>query len=128
MKNLFITFGLSFLSMTTLVSAVKAQESDRQSATTIEEIVVTAQKREESINEVGMSIQASTGEQLKDLGISDPFDLYKAIAGFSSNVNYAGTSIYTIRGEPCSQRRAEKNWGPPTFTFFRRRHAWPCIA
>ena len=62
MKNLFITFGLSFLSMTTLVSALKAQESDRQSATTIEEIVVTAQKREESINEVGMSIQASTGD------------------------------------------------------------------
>ena len=98
MKNLCITFGLSFLSMTTLMSTLEAQESDRQNATTIEEIVVTAQKREESINEVGMSIQASTGEQLKDLGISDPFDLYKAIAGFSSNVNYAGTSIYTIRG------------------------------
>jgi outer membrane receptor protein involved in Fe transport len=45
-----------------------------------------------------MSIQAATGERLKELGITDAFDLYKAVAGFSSNVNYAGTAIYTIRG------------------------------
>jgi outer membrane receptor protein involved in Fe transport len=75
-----------------------AEEERRVSGTTIEEIVVTAQKREESINDVGMSIEASTGERLKELGITDAFDLYKAVAGFSSNVNYAGTAIYTIRG------------------------------
>ena len=85
--------GLIFASPTS-----NAEERSRASGTTIEEIVVTAQKREESINDVGMSIQASTGEQLKDLGITDAFDLYKAVAGFSSNVNYAGTAIYTIRG------------------------------
>jgi len=73
-------------------------EQQRASNTVLEEIIVTAQKREESINEVGMSIEASTGEQLKELGITDAFDLYKAVAGFSSNVNYAGTAIYTIRG------------------------------
>ena len=38
------------------------------------------------------------GEQLQDLGITDAFDLYKVVSGFSSNVNYAGTAIYTIRG------------------------------
>lgn len=73
-------------------------EESRSSGTVIEEIVVTAQKRAESINDVGMSIEASTGEQLKDLGITDAFDLYKVVSGFSSNVNYAGTAIYTIRG------------------------------
>ena len=77
---------------------LNAAEGNRASGTTIEEIVVTAQKREESINDVGMSIQATTGEQLQDLGITDAFDLYKVVAGFSSNVNYAGTAIYTIRG------------------------------
>ena len=85
--------GLFFTS-----SFSNAAVESRTSGTTIEEIVVTAQKREESINEVGMSIQASTGEQLKDLGVTDAFDLYKVVAGFSSNVNYAGTAIYTIRG------------------------------
>jgi len=77
---------------------INAAEGNRTSGTTIEEIVVTAQKREESINDVGMSIEASTGEQLKELGITDAFDLYKVVAGFSSNLNYAGTPIYTIRG------------------------------
>ncbi len=77
---------------------LNAAEGNRASGTTIEEIVVTAQKREESINDVGMSIEASTGEQLKELGITDAFDLYKVVAGFSSNINYAGTAIYTIRG------------------------------
>ena len=62
MKNLCITFGLSFLSMTTLMSTLNAQESDRQNATTIEEIVVTAQKRSESLQEVPISIVAFSGE------------------------------------------------------------------
>ena len=45
-----------------LVSPVltSAQEA-RTDGTVIEEIVVTAQKRSESINDVGMSIEASTG-------------------------------------------------------------------
>ena len=77
---------------------LNAAEGNRTSGTTIEEIVVTAQKREESINDVGMSIEAATGERLKDLGITDAADLYKVVAGFSSNINYAGTTIYTIRG------------------------------
>jgi outer membrane receptor protein involved in Fe transport len=64
----------------------------------IEEIVVTAQKREENINEVGMSIQAATGEKLNELGIVDTSDLYKVVTGFNSNVTYYGTQIYTIRG------------------------------
>ncbi len=64
----------------------------------IEEVIVTAQKREESINDVGMSIQSATGEKLNDLGITDTADLYKIVTGFSSNVTYYGTSIYTIRG------------------------------
>ena len=64
----------------------------------IEEVIVTAQKREESINDVGMSIQSATGEKLNDLGITDTADLFKVVTGFNSNVTYYGTSIYTIRG------------------------------
>ena len=78
--------------------ALTSAQEARTDGTVIEEIVVTAQKRSESINDVGMSIEASTGEQLQDLGITDAFDLYKVVSGFSSNVNYAGTAIYTIRG------------------------------
>ena len=68
------------------------------SGSAIDEMIVTAQKREENINEVGMSIQAATGETLQDLGITDTSDLFKVVTGFNSNVTYYGTTIYTIRG------------------------------
>ena len=75
--------------------AALAQSDERL---VIEEIVVTAQKREESINDVGMSIQAATGDRLYELGITDPSELYKVVSGLNSNVTYYGTTIYTIRG------------------------------
>lgn len=79
-----------------LALPVLAEESSGRSM--IEEIVVTAQKREESINEVGMSIQAATGDRLNELGITDTSELFKVVSGFNSNVTYYGTTIYTIRG------------------------------
>jgi iron complex outermembrane receptor protein len=78
------------------VLPVMAEETDGRSV--IEEIVVTAQKREESINEVGMSIQATSGDRLDELGITDTAELFKVVSGFNSNVTYYGTTIYTIRG------------------------------
>jgi outer membrane receptor protein involved in Fe transport len=64
----------------------------------IEEVIVTAQKREQSVLDIGMSIDAASGEHLQNLGITDAADLYKVVSGFSSNVTQAGTPIYTIRG------------------------------
>lgn len=65
---------------------------------TVGDIVVTAQKREESINDVGMSIQAATGEQLMQLGITDTSQLDRIVPGFSATQTYYGTPVYTIRG------------------------------
>lgn len=88
-----------FVSLSALLSfPVLAEESERARNSIIEEVIVTAQKREESINDVGMSIQATSGEKLQDLGITDTADLFKVVSGFNSNVTYYGTSIYTIRG------------------------------
>ena len=64
----------------------------------IEEVIVTAQKREQSINDVGMSIDVSSGEKLSDLGITDAFDLGKVVSGFNANSNYYGSMVYTLRG------------------------------
>ncbi len=63
----------------------------------VEEIIVTAQKREENINDVGMSIQAATGDELAALGVTDTSQLDKVVTGFNYNVTYYGTPIYTIR-------------------------------
>jgi iron complex outermembrane recepter protein len=75
-----------------------ATSAERSTRSMIEEIVVTAQKREESLNEVGMSIQAATGVRLNELGITETSELFKVVTGFNSNVTYYGTPVYTIRG------------------------------
>lgn len=61
-------------------------------------IVVTAQKREESINEVPMSITAASGEYLERMGISDTSDLVKIASGLNFNTTAYGAPVYTIRG------------------------------
>ncbi|MEM9621498.1 MAG: TonB-dependent receptor [Pseudomonadota bacterium] len=73
--------------------AVAAEEN-----TFMEEIIVTAQKREQSINDVGMSIDVATGEKIADLGITDTADLGRVVSGFNANSNYYGSYVYTIRG------------------------------
>src|SRR5438477_12031320 len=66
--------------------------------TSVGELVVTAQKREENINNVGMSIQAASGDKLQKLGITDTESLQKIVQGFLSTPNYYGNNVFTIRG------------------------------
>lgn len=62
------------------------------------EIVVTAQKRVQRINDVGMSINALSGDDLVMRGVQDPTTLAKAVPGFEYNTNAFGNPIYTLRG------------------------------
>src|SRR6266849_9773480 len=64
----------------------------------IEEIVVTAEKRRESINDVPMSISAITGDQLAEKGINNVADLEKVVSGFRYSEGNNGTPVYSIRG------------------------------
>ena len=68
------------------------------SANTVQELIVTAQKREENIQSVGMSIQAASGDKLTKLGVHDTSDLQKIVPGFQSTPTYYGTNVFTIRG------------------------------
>lgn len=64
----------------------------------IDPITVTAQKREQSINEVPVTVSAFTGEQLKDLDVNDVRDLGLLVPALSVNDSGQGTPIYTLRG------------------------------
>lgn len=64
----------------------------------LEEIVVTAQKRAEVANEIGMSITALSGEKIKNMGVDNPSDLTKLVPGFVAFEAPRGTPIYSIRG------------------------------
>lgn len=62
------------------------------------EIIVTANKRQENLQNVGLSIQAIGGEALADRKISSLADIAKAVPGltFASTAN--STPVYTLRG------------------------------
>ena len=65
----------------------------------LEEVVVTAQKREQNLNDVGISISAITGGQMKEFGISDATDMAEFTPGLVlTETQPSGVPIYTIRG------------------------------
>ncbi|USA44796.1 TonB-dependent receptor [Spongiibacter taiwanensis] len=73
-------------------------QSGKSSGSVIEEVVVTAQKRQQSISDVGMSITARSGEQLQELGIGDVAGLMKVEPSFMVSQASYGTPVYSIRG------------------------------
>lgn len=99
MKRGFAMISVSFLALMPAVAA--AQDADgTTSATTsssspeegVGEIVVTAQRRSQNIQDVPISIAAVSGETLTEVGIRDPRDLSILVPGLSSQ---AGTSATT---------------------------------
>ena len=65
----------------------------------LEEIVVTAQKREQGANDVGITMNAFTGEMLQDFGFSTAEDMAMLTPGLTVNETAAtGVPLYTIRG------------------------------
>lgn len=62
------------------------------------EIIVTAQKRSESVNSVPMSITAVTGDQLLTRGVNTPADLVKVLPSLQVTQTQKGNPVYTLRG------------------------------
>ncbi len=65
----------------------------------IEEIVVTAQKRAQNVQEVPISVAAISGDQLDDLKITDTNDVAALIPNLEVNqVNGDGAPVFALRG------------------------------
>jgi len=73
----------------TVVVPAQAQAQD-ESAALLEEVIVTAQKREQSLQDVAVSIQVLGNEQLENLGVRS----------FDDFVNFLPTVAYTSQGGP----------------------------
>src|SRR3972149_4431407 len=58
----------------------------------LEEIVVTAQKREQKLQEIGISVTAYTGEQMRDLGFTNTTDVVAMTPGLNYTVPNAESS------------------------------------
>jgi iron complex outermembrane receptor protein len=90
---LFVSLHPSFVR-----SAPAEDVTQNESEPALAEIIVTAQKRAQSINDVPMSITAITGDVLAQQGIRDTADLAKIVPGFTSASSNLDTPVYTLRG------------------------------
>jgi len=83
-----------------MAQAVKAEAPEATSAPADNagEIIVTAQRREQSLNSVPMSITAIGGDQLIAQGINSTADLAKIVPGLTFTQSQIATPVYTIRG------------------------------
>lgn len=63
----------------------------------LEEVIVTAQKREQSLQEVGISVSAFSGEELRELKTETPMAIVNQVSNV--NVTYGfGQPSFSIRG------------------------------
>ena len=74
-----------------------AQNSSSSVSSLIEEIVVTAQKREQNIQDVPIAVTSLSADVLEAQGINDAIDLRNVIPNFSVG-RYQGETKVTIRG------------------------------
>ena len=81
------------IAATTPLSAIQANASSL-----LEEIVVTAQKREQNLQDVPISISAFSGDALKEMGAESISDLGRATAGVEMNNESVTQPAYNIRG------------------------------
>jgi outer membrane receptor protein involved in Fe transport len=97
-SRLALTLGASALALLAAVPARAQTQSQKTEPFTIETLVVTAQRREETANSVGMPIQAFSGETLRQLRVTDPKDLSVIAPSFTVSQSYQGVPTYTLRG------------------------------
>ena len=67
-------------------------------ATPFGEVVVTAQRREQNIQDVGIAVTPLSDEALKDLNITTATDIVKAVPGLKMNAYSSAQVVFNIRG------------------------------
>lgn len=78
--------------------AAAGPEAATDNAFQLDEIVVTAQKREQKFNDVGMSISAMGATELTSRGVQRPEDLTRLVPGFTVTKQEFDVPTYTLRG------------------------------
>jgi len=78
-------------------AAAKPPQS-QEASVTLEDVVVTAQKRSERLSDVPLSITAASAEQLSRQGVTNPAQLEKIVPGFTFTKSAYNAPVYTIRG------------------------------
>lgn len=81
-----------------------------QQGPVIEEVMVTAQKKEQSILDVGMSVSAFAGADLAATGVAKPAELNGFVPSLNVKENIPGASpVFTLRGVGLNNFAANNN-------------------
>jgi iron complex outermembrane recepter protein len=92
------------------LAAVLPGASRAEQGEVLDEIIVTAQKKNQSVLDVGMSVNAMGGEELTSAGITDPSELNGFVPSLNVKNNIPGASpIFTIRGVGLNNFAANNN-------------------
>jgi iron complex outermembrane receptor protein len=81
----------------------------------LEEIVVTAQKREESLQDVGISVSAFSGEQLRALGVTSTVDITQQVPSLQLFTFTPAFTVFSLRG--VSQTNFQDNLEAPVAVY-----------
>ncbi len=92
-----ITTKKNGLSLAT-AAAITAMCMQSANANVLEEVVVTAQKREQNLQDVGVSVTAYDGSQLDALGFDNNVDISQQIPGMQLNTFSPALTTFNIRG------------------------------
>lgn len=89
--------GITLAMVTGGIVAGDAVAAD--SAVSLEEVMVTAQRRAQSADDVAIAISAFTGDDLRQRGFEDVGDLALMTPGVTlTDTGITGVPVYTIRG------------------------------
>ncbi len=81
-----------------LCGTAPAAIADQAEVTPFGEIVVTAQKREQNIQDVGIAVTPLGGDTLDDLNITTATDIVRAVPSLKMNAYSSSQVVFNIRG------------------------------
>ena len=100
----------SFLKLSGLALAIATISSGAYAAQ-LEEVIVTAQKRAESLQDVPISMTALSGEKIDEAGMNSLQDLAAYVPNLSISENAVATGIYMRGVGPGAQQSFEQSVG-----------------
>ncbi len=96
-------------------SAALAEAAPAGPATQVETLVVTAQKREQSVQDVPLSVTAYGSEQIRALGLQSGADVANAVSGVQVYNFRGGAPTFVVRG--IGTQDFEPNTAPAAATY-----------
>lgn len=98
--HFFVLVPRKTIGIITLLSiCIYANTATAQSSGLLEEVIVTAQKREQSIQDVGIAITSWSGDQIDQMGLESSTQIADITPGVFTAGNLGGqTTLFTIRG------------------------------